>query len=1155
MKKKCNPSGLRINRQKLIRYMKLTIFFVLVGLLSVSAASYSQNTKLNLRVENASITDFFTKVEDASEFYFFFKNDAVNISKKITLDVKDQTIDKILDLVLDGTELKYKIVDRYIVISNNMERDGEMFLQQDQKFTVKGSVKSQNGEAIPGVTITVKGTSIGIITDGNGNYSLSVPNGTSTLVFSFVGLKTQEIAVNNRTSINVVMEEETIGLEEVVAVGYGTVKKRDLTGSVAQVKSERLENEKPQSVQDVLRGNIAGLSVGFSTLAKGGGDFEIRGDNTLKTSSSPLVVLDGVIYQGGLEDINPSDIETIDVLKDASSSAVYGARAANGVIIITTKKGKQGKPMINITSSVGVATIATLQDVHDPYDFINWRTDVMKSLNYYNAATNQKLYKFDDPTKLPEGVTEAMWRDGSTGELLDIWLPRLGLLPVEVKNYKAGTPTNWNDMVFQNGLRQDHNLSLSGKKDEITYYWSLGYNSNEGVIVGDDFKTIRSRVNLDAKVTDWLNVGINTQFANRDESAIRASWGLIVNNSPWGSIYKDDGVTIRISPVDDLGRGAKYPLYDKMYQSRRRVYNTLISNLYAKITLPLGITYQLNFAPRSEWYEYMNHQSALHEEWAKFGGQANREQSRIYSWQLDHLVKWNKTFNKLHTVDVTLLANAEKYQSWQNAMSTQGFSPTDALGYHNMSAGKSASNSISSNDEYSTGDALMARLFYSYNNRYMLTLSVRRDGYSAFGLRNPRGTFPSAALGWVISDEEFFKNHILTYTKLRLSYGENGNREVGRYDALSSMSIGKYPYQSISGTIYESNQLYVNRMANPNLKWEKGRALNIGLDYGLWGGKIDGSIEYYKMNTLDLLVDRKLPDLLGFSSVATNLGELENNGFEFTVNARIMNHENFKWQSSLNIAYNKNKIVHLYGDMVDVKDAQGNVIGQKEGDDTANRWFIGHPISQIWEPKILGVWQKGEEAEAAKYGQYPGDFKLEDVDNSGKINQLDNQFQGQTEPLYRWNLRQEFNIYKNFDLSLSFYSNWGHYGTYNVAKNRENFPERVNQYVTPYWTPENPLNDYARIYSNEGGAVFNVWRQRSFIRFDNVSLAYTVPKSIIQKADISNLKIFVTVRNVAYWAPEWKFWDPEQYRNPDDNNNLTNGPSPRTFTIGVNLTL
>lgn len=1025
---------------------------------------------------------------------------------------------------------------------------------------VKGKVIAKSGEALPGVTIVVKGTTTGTVTDIDGNYTLSVANPNSTLVFSFIGFKSIEIAAANQTVINVTLEESMLQVDEVVAIGYGSAKKRDLTGAVASVKTERLENEKPQSVQDILRGNIAGLSVGFSSLAKGGGDLEIRGDNTLKTGSSPLIVLDGVIYQGGMEDINPNDIETIDVLKDASSSAVYGARAANGVVIVTTKKGKQGKPMINLTSSVGVAALATMQDVHDPYDFINWRTDVMKSLNYYNAATNQKQYKFDDPTKLPSGVTEAMWRDGSTGELLDIWLPRLGLLPVELKNYKAGTPTNWNDMVFQNGLRQDHNISLSGKKDEVSYYWSLGYNKNEGVIVGDDFAAIRSRLNLDAKVNDWLNVGVNVQFANRDESAIRADWTRIVSNSPWGSIYKDDGVTLRISPVDDLGRGAKHPLYDKIFQNRRKEYNTLTNNLYAKIKLPFGISYQMNFAPRFEWYEYMNHQSALHEEWAKFGGQANREQSKIYSWQLDHLIKWNKIIKEVHQLDVTLLANAEKYQSWQNKMSTQGFSPTDALGYHNMSAGKSTSNSISSNDEYSTGDALMARVFYSYRSKYMLTLSVRRDGYSAFGLRNPRGTFPSAALGWVISDEAFFKNNILTYTKLRASWGENGNREVGRYDALSSMSIGKYPYQTLSGTIYESNQLYVNRMANPNLKWEKGRALNFGLDYSIKDGLFDGSIEYYKMNTLDLLVDRKLPDLLGFNSVATNLGELENNGFEFTLNARIIDRANIKWRSAFNISYNKNKIVHLYGDQVNVKDAQGNVIGTREGDDTSNKWFIGHPISQIWEPKILGVWQKGEETEAAKYGQYPGDFHLEDVDNSGKINELDNQFQGQTEPLYRWNLRQEFNIFKNFDLSLSFYSNWGHYGTYNVAKNRDGFPERVNAYITPYWTPENPTNDYARIYSNEGGATFNVWRKRSFIRFDNISLSYTVPQALLKKVDISNLKIFGTIRNVGYWAPDWKFWDPEQYRNPDDLDDngvarFANGPSPRTFTLGINLTL
>jgi len=800
--------------------------------------------------------------------------------------------------------------------------------------------------------------------------------------------------------------------------------------------------------------------------------------------------------------------------------------------------------MININSSVGLATMASLQEVHDPYDFINWRTDVMKSLNYYNAATNTKLYKFDDPNNLPEGVTETMWRDGSTGELIDIWLPRLGLLPVEISNYKAGQYVDWDAMVFQNGLRQDHNLSLSGKKDEVTYYWSVGYNNNEGVIVGNEYSAIRSRLNIDAKISKWLDVGINTQFANRDESNIDADWGRRINNSPWGSIYKDDGVTLRISPVDDLGRGAKHPLYDKIFQDRRNVINTLNTIMYAKVTLPLGITYQVNFTPRYQWTDYMNHQSAIHEEWAKFGGQANRNQSSTYSWQVDNLIKWNKTISNDHFVDVTFLINAEKYQGWSDNMSTQGFSPTDALGYHNMTAGKSTANSISSNDEYSTGDALMGRLYYSYKSKYMFTGSVRRDGYSAFGLQYPRGTFPSLAVGWVMSEEGFFKNDVLTFAKLRVSWGENGNREVGRYDALSSMSIGKYPYQTLSGTIYESNQLYVNRMANPALKWEKGRSLNLGFDFGFLNGALDGTIEVYRQNTLDLLVDRKLPDLLGFSSVASNLGELENNGIEFTLNARVMDKVNFKWRSAFNISYNKNEIIHLYGDMVDVKDESGNVIGQKEGDDPANRWFIGHSISELWQPKILGVWQLGQEAEAIVYGQYPGDFHLEDVNSDGKINQLDNQFQGQTEPFVRWNLREEFNIYKNFDVSFSLYSNMGHKGVYNVAKNRENFPERVNQIVTPYWTPENPLNDYARIYSNEGGAVFNVYRDRTFIRFDNFSVAYNLPRTLLQKVSIANMKIYGSINNVAFWAPNWKFWDPE-----------ASGPNPRNYTIGINLTL
>ena len=637
---------------------------------------------------------------------------------------------------------------------------------------------------------------------------------------------------------------------------------------------------------------------------------------------------------------------------------------------------------------------------------------------------------------------------------------------------------------------------------------------------------------------------MNAQFSNRDESNINADWARVDNNSPWGSIYKDDGMTLRYSPIDDPGGGSRHLLYDKSFQTRRKAYNTLITNIYGNIRLPFGITYQINFAPRFQWYDYMNHESSLHEEWALSGGKVTREQSSIYSWQIDNLIKWSKTIKEIHHFDVTLLANAEKKQTWSNLMSIQGFSPTDALGYHNVSAGTNTTTSISSDDTYSTGDALMSRMFYSLKNRYMLTLSMRRDGYSAFGIRSPRGFFPSAALGWVFTEEDFLENNILTYGKLRLSWGENGNREIGIYDALANMSISKYAYQQLNGTFYEKNQLVVSRMANADLKWEKTRSLNIGLDFSIKNGLFDGSMELYKARTLDLLVDRALPDIIGYSSVVTNLGEIGNKGFELTLNARIIKKENFNWRASANFSTNKNEIVHLYGDMLDVTDGAGNIIGQREADDITNNWFIGRSIGEIWEPRILGVWQIGEETEAARYGQYPGDFKMKDVDNSGTINDLDNEFQGQTTPRFRWSLRQEFNVFKNFDISFMMYSYLGHKGTYNVAKNNSGFPNRNNSYITPYWTPENPTNEYARIYSANGGANFNVWRDKSFIRLDNISLAYTLPSQKLSAVGISKLKISGTIRNVGYWAPKWDYWDPEY-----------SGPNPRYFTLGIDLTL
>lgn len=1034
---------------------------------------------------------------------------------------------------------------------------------QGNTSMVKGVVQDKNNEPLPGVSVIIRNTKTnftsGTSTDSSGIFTFSrvTPGAPYSFTFSTVGYETQtlsgyNIKENITLSLALNMTPTAASLEQVVVVGYGTQKKRDLTGAVSTVKAKLIENERPQNIQDILRGNVAGIQTGGSMTAKGGGSLELRGKNTLKTNSSPLIVLDGVIYPGAMEDINPNDIETIDVLKDASSAAVFGSRAANGVIMVTTKKGSSGKPIINFNGSNGIVTTATMADLYQGHEFLAWRQEVMKSKNRYNPSTMNKLYLFENPNNLPAGVTTDMWRDGSTGAPQDIWLSRVGLLALEKANYAAGKSVNWADMVFRSGLRQDYNLSVSGKKSEISYYWSLGYNKNQGIVVGDDYSAIRSRINLDAKVTNWFTAGLNLQYSNRDESAIPVDWASAEYNSPWGSVYKDDGVTMRLTSTEDVLN--TNPIYARAFQNRKVTYNTIVSSLYAELKLPLGITYRSTFSPRFEFHKYMNHQSAKHETWALFGGQVNRNQQEIYSWQLDNLIKWNKTIKDIHKVDITLLVNAEKFQSWRNEMSIQGFSPTDALGYSNVSAGRGTTTVTTADDQYETGDALMARAFYSLKDKYMLTLSVRRDGYSAFGYNHPRGVFPSAAFGWVFTDEKFLENDILTYGKLRLSWGENGNRDVGRYSALSAMGLSRYAYQPINGSVYESNLLFVNTMANADLKWERTRSFNAGLDFSIKNGLLDGSIEAYQSSTLDLLVDRALPDVLGVRTVVSNLGEVSNKGIEMTLNARIMNNRNFIWRSGFTFSLNRNKIVHLYGDMVDVLASDGTVIGQKEGDDITNKWFIGRAIDEIWDPVVLGVWQVGEKGEAAKQGQFPGDFKIKDADKSGTINYVDHEFQGYRVPRYQWNMRHDFTLYKNFDVSLAIYSQWGHKGTFNNAKNNDRlYPDRFNSYVVPYWTPENPLNNWARLNSG-GPALFNVYRDRSFIRFNNLTLSYSLPATLLSRASISNLKFSAGIRNLGWWAPEWEIVDPESDVR-SANGSDTPEPTPRYFTLSVNLTL
>ncbi|GAB3645982.1 TonB-dependent receptor [Echinicola sediminis] len=997
-----------------------------------------------------------------------------------------------------------------------------------QTIRITGQITEEDGKAIPGATVLLKGSTIGTSADIDGKYALDVPQ-TGILVFSFIGYETKEIPIENQSTINVTLSSDISDLEEVVVIGYGTAKKRDITGAVSSVTASKLENENPNSIQDVLRGNVAGLNVGMSTSAKGGGSLEVRGRTSLNAGTSPLLVLDGAIYYGQLSDINPNDIETIEVLKDASSAAVFGAKAANGVIMINTKKGKKGRPRISINSNVGVASVAAMEEVYGPNEFISWREDVFKSIN----AGGYEPHQFSDPRTLPSDISMETWLsyDGSDGDPVTVWLQRLNMQPEEIKNYKAGKSVDWYNKIFQNGLRQDHTVSLSGKTDDVQYYWSLGYLNNEGIIIGDEFETIRSRFNIQGKISNFLTVGMNTQFASRDEGSVAVDWNNLQKLSPWGSEFNEDG-GLKYRPNDEPS-GGNHPQYDRNYIDRQQKEFTLNSTLFASVDLPFGFNFRTNFTPRFTFYERFNHESAEHFEWSQRGGNASRQNSRTYYWQIDNILTWKKNFNNIHDFNLTLLANAEKFQSWDNTMSNNGFEPHDRLGYHNIGGGINPI--ISSNDQYSTGDALMGRLLYTFKDKYSTTLSVRRDGYSAFGQSNPRATFYSLAGAWLFSDETFVDWDWLDFGKLRVSWGSNGNRDIGRYAALSDLNTGKYFYQRPNGELYLVNQLYVNTMSNPNLRWERTNSFNVGLDFSLFKGLLDGSIETYKMSTRDLLVERSLPDILGFNFVYDNLGQVDNKGFELSLNSNNIRKPNFTWRSGMNFQLNRNKIISLYGDV----DGNGN-----ELDDIENQWFLGQPIDRIWDLKADGIYQLGDESEAAEYGVHPGDFRLIDVNNDGLFTIADKQFLGYTEPRFRWSLRNEFKLYKNLDISFMLYSYWGHSGSFNSLKNRQGFLDRTNSYITPYWTADNPNNEWARLYSSDGSASFSLYRKKSFIRFENISIAYSLPKQLLEKAKVENLRFYFNVRNIGYYAPQWDWFDPEN-----------SGPTPRYFTLGLDLTL
>jgi len=931
-----------------------------------------------------------------------------------------------------------------------------------QQITISGTVKDASGLPLPGANIIEKGTTHGTQSDFDGNFTLSVTNVNATLVISYVGYTTLEVAVKGKKTITVTLEENAAALDEVVVVGYGKMKKTDLTGTVVQVKPESLANQNPQTVQDVLRG-VPGLKVGYSSDAKGGGSLQVRGQTSVYTDgghNSPLIILDGMQFYGELSEINPGDISQIDILKDASATAVYGSKAAAGVIIITTNKGKKGKPVINFTTNMTVNTKSAYRDLYSPQGYLDYREDWETAKTYgLNTTTSQyeayvasqvgKTGYFSNPNELAQyGVSQNDWlayqpATQTQGKSLEeVWALRLGIQNgLLLDNFLAGKTHDWYDSTFRTGFNQDHNVSISGANDKVNYYLSLGYLEAEGAIQGNDYSTIRANMKLNGKVTDWLEFGANINFQDRTDGDISVGTGTnywdanMLRNSPYANFLDANGDFER-QPMGATIGGYNY-YYDRQFQELEKGYTVFNTIFNAKVTLPLGITYSLNVSPRYEFYYNRYFQSSGNVGLNPANIGVDRDHSKKFDWNMNNTLAWDYTFKEKHHIIATFVQEVEERRSWFDEINARNILPSDALGFHNTSNATLANSSFSTSDSHQTADALMARLFYSYDNRYLFTGTVRRDGYSAFGASNPYATFPSVAVGWNFNNENWFNWDAMSTGKLRLSWGKNGNRSLNDpYVSLANLGSGTgatMGYIDASGNIVDVKYLSIDRLANPNLQWEKTESTNIGLDFGFLNERISGTIDVYKSITHDMIMSQRLPGFSGFGSIATNLGEVENRGFEVSLSSINIINPNFEWRTSAAFSYNKNIINKLYGNMEDVLDDEGNVIGQKESDDKSNGWFIGKAISEIWNYEVTGIWQKDEAAEAATYGQRPGDPKVANnytaddaADGKPVYNDKDKVFLGQTAPPINWSLRNEFKLYKNWDIAVNMYAYMGH---------------------------------------------------------------------------------------------------------------------------------
>lgn len=924
---------------------------------------------------------------------------------------------------------------------------------------LSGKVVDKNGEPVIGASILNKESKAGTITDINGDFSLKDLSVGAIIEVTYIGYKPQSIKYTGQNFLNIILEEDSEILDDVVVIGYGTMKKSDLTSSISSVKNDVISSASTSNIGDILQGKVPGLNIGTSRYEGDNQSILIRGERSMKAGNAPLVIVDGVT--GDMNTLSPNDIESIEILKDAASAAIYGSRGANGVIIVTTKKGKSGKTSISYNAYYG-----------------------FKKAEMINMMPGEKFAQLKRDAYL---ITNNKWgQDVPDSEIFNEG--ELGI--IKSRNY-----VDWFDLMFRDGSTQSHNISLSSGTEKTKIHLSFTYEDEKGYARTDNTKKYYLTMSIDHAVAKWMDIGTSVKLRKRNNSGFLKLGQELQYGSPIVAPYDENGNLIEFPNRNETFLNLLYNYEPGQYVNDSQNLNTNLlfySDIHPLpyLRMRTNFGYTLNNNINGHFYGDKSLPTA--------GGykESGRDGSNDYSWTLNNTITFEEKFFEHHHVTVDGIT--ELYKSKGDTWSAKGQNQDiDNLSYYNLETNRENKN-ITSGASDAALASFMGRLRYDYQGKYLLNFSLRTDGSSKLAKGNKWAAFPSGGMAWRISSEKFMESlRWLDDLKLRVSYGVVGNQAVDSYNSLELLGTYKY--------MFGNNGFYAYRpgsLSNKSLTWEKTKTANIGVDFTLFSSWLSGSVEYYKTRTTDLLMERSLPLTVGYSKILENVGETENNGFETTINATIVNTKDLKIDMYGNFSTNRNKIVKL----------------NSPNDDITNGWFIGKPIGVIYEYEKAGIWQLGEEAEAAKYGREPGEVKIKDYKNEeGKvgIGPEDKVFQGQRQPKHLASLGLNIK-WKDFDFSMNLNSKWG-YKIYHGSSGGS-LILNGNRWVADvdYWTPDNPTNKYPRAHVTWPTDVgLCGWMKGDHIRVQDITLGYDFAK-LLKDIHISKARLYVQGRNLGY---------------------------------------